>query len=288
MAKLIDYKCRYSEFTGISSEFVAALGFQLPDVYKEAEGIAAMAAAIRKAHDNVFCIPSFDPVIEAENMGADIKFDESNLGPRKNTEIITTLEELLALPKLDVTKGRLAETLKACEILKAQGEKVAIEVHGPFAIINGVMEIQTVLMQWRKKADLVQQIFEKFKDDLVPLFLAAREVGCDMLFYTDAPGGLNIMGPKYTKQIVDWFTYPMVKELEEKLDKDAILHLCSKTAFALAGCDKAVWEKYSIEKEMKYGEACLLEEAHGKILGQRCRKEENFLIRSHINYLKLL
>lgn len=287
MAKLIDFKCKYAAFAGISNEFVESLGLKLPDAYKSAESIAIVAAARRKADDNVFCVLPSDPVLEAEALGAKIKYDDSNLGPRKDVDVISTVDELANLPRIDLEHGRIAEVLKACQILKSQGEKVAIEVNGPFSIFNGLMEIQKILMAWRKKPELMQQIFDRIREDLVAYFVAAKNAGCDMLFYTDSAGGLNIIGPRYGKQYVEWFTLPLLKSLDETLPPECIVHLCPKTAFMVAGCGNAIWKQIPIDGNMKYGDACLSLAGKVRFMGQRCRKEENAPVSNHLCYLEL-
>ena len=288
MAKLIDFKCKYANFKGIDKDYFKSIGLEIPDAYHHAKTIAKISQSIKLKENNVFCMLPFDPVIEAEALGAKIKYDDSNLGPRKEADMISSVTDLESLPQMNINNGRLAETLKAVEILKSQGETVAIEVHGPFGILNGLMDIQKLLMAWRKNPQLIQNIFNRFQDDLVNYYKAARAAGCDLLFYTDSSGSLNIIGPKYSKQLVDWFLYPFFKRLESELDRDCIVHLCPKTAFLLVGCEKATWEKIQIDGEKKYGEAVLSLSGKVRLMGQRCRKEENATVKDHLCYLNLL
>lgn len=88
------------------------------------------------------------------------------------------------------------------------------------------------------------------------------------------------------KQIVESFTVPFLKALDEKLDKDCVVHLCPKTSFMLVGCEKAGWQRLELDKPMPYIDACMAAKGKVRFLGQRCRKDDKIEV-SHINYLKL-
>ncbi len=278
MAKVIDYSCKYAEYSGMSKEDAAAKGLTLPDAYFQAEQIAALAGQN--------AVLPFDPVLEAESMGAKIKFDDSPLGPRKDTDLVTKIDELAQLSPMDITQGRIHETLKAVAQLNQSGKNATIELHGPVTIINGVSDLMKILMGWRKAPDVMDQFFAKVSDGLVDFALAAYDAGCRIIYYTDSPGSLNILGPKFSKQITEHFTVPFLKALDEKLPKDCVVHLCPKTSFLLAGFEKAEWKKYALGETMPYQDACLAACGKVRILGQRCRKADNILV-SHINYLHL-
>lgn len=278
MAKLIDFKCKYAEYSGISKDKAAEKGLSLPACYLQAEQIVKLAG-------NQAVLP-FDPVLEAENLGAKIKFDDSSLGPRKEEDIVTKIDQLKELPELDVSKGRLAETLKAVKIINDGGGTATVEMHGPITIINGLADIMKILMGWRKHPEIMDEFFALVARGLVNYALAAREAGAKVIYYTDSPGSLNILGPKYAKQVTENFTVPLLKALDENLDQDCVIHLCPKTSFLLAGCEKAQWKKLDLGTVMAYKNAC--EAACGKvrILGQRCRKDDNIKV-NVINYLEL-
>lgn len=277
MARVIDYDCKYAEYSGMSKEEAAAKGLSLPQAYFHAEQIAALAG------ENA--VLPFDPVLEAESMGAKIKFDDSPLGPRKDTDIVTKIDALAQLSPMDVSKGRISETLKAVKAINEAGGNATVELHGPVTIINGVSDLMKILMGWRKAPEVMDQFFAKVSDGLVDFALAAYDAGCRIIYYTDSPGSLNILGPKFSKQITENFTVPFLKALDEKLPADCAVHLCPKTSFLLAGFEKAEWKKLELGENMPYQDACLSALGKVRILGQRCRKADNITV-SHINYLQ--
>lgn len=278
MAKLIDFKCKYAEYSGISLGDAAEKGISLPECYFHADEIARLAG--------MDAVLPFDPVLEAENLGAKIKFDDSSLGPRKEEDIVTKIDQLQELPALDVNKGRLKETLTAVRMINENGGNATVEMHGPITIINGLADIMKILMGWRKHPEIMDDFFATLIGGLTDYALAAREAGAKIIYYTDSPGSLNILGPKYAKQVTEHFTVPLLKALDANLDQNCVIHLCPKTSFLLAGCEKAAWKKLQLDSSMPYREAC--EAACGKvrILGQRCRKDDRINV-NVINYLEL-
>lgn len=280
MAKLIDFHCRYAEFSGISKETAEANGLSIPQAYMRADSIAKLAIAL-----GMNVLP-FDPVLEAENLGAKIKYDDSNLGPRKAEDLISSIDDLPKLSPMDVSIGRLSETVNALEILNSSGTNATVELHGPITILNGLGDLMKMLMGWRKKPEIMAEYFRLIAKGLVDYALAARNAGAKIIYYADSPGSLDIIGPKYTKQVVEEFTIPFLKALDEALDGQCVVHLCPKTSFMLAGCEKAVWKKYSLESPMSYHDACVSASGKIRFLGQRCRKDNNLTVQT-LNYLEL-
>ena len=278
MAKLIDYRCRYTEFHGMSKDDAATKGLSLPEAYCHADQIVQLAG--------MQAVLPFDPVIEAEAMGAKVKMDDSPLGPRKAEDIVTSIDQLLDLSPMNFEEGRLAETIKAIKIINDAGGDATFELEGPFAIINGVSDIMRILMGWRKKGDIMNAFFDRVSADLVELACRVYDAGARVIYYTDSSGSLDILGPKFARQITENFTVPFLKALDEKLPSDCVIHLCPKTAFLLAGCEKAQWKKLHFDQPMPYSQACKAACGKVRILGQRCRKAKDFNV-SCINYLEL-
>lgn len=279
MARLIDYKCKYAAYSGLSREDAEAKGLRLPDALCSAEQIARLAGS--------GAVLPFDPVLEAENLGASVTMDDSPLGPRKATDVITSIEQLSDLPRLDVNKGRLSETLAALKLINDGGGSATMEIHGPVTILNGLADIMMILVKWRKHPDIMADFFHKLAEDLSDLAAAVRRAGARVIYYTDSAGSLDILGPKYARQITEDFTVPFLKLADEKLDPDCVLHLCPKTSFLLAGCEQAQWKKLRLDRAMPYEEACLAACGRARVLGQRCRKDTDLSV-SVINYLELL
>lgn len=287
MGKMVDFKCEYANYTGIDKEFVSSLGLALPDMYHRGEDMAVYAKAIKEKDGTLYCKLPFDTAVEGEALGAVLKYDESPLGPRKDGDFIKDAKAILDLPELDPSKGRIAEIFKACDQLRAEGEKVVIEIRGLFDIFNTLMDIQNMMMLWVMEPDTTRKICDKIRKDLVLYFSAAKE-HCDLFFYSDASGGINVVGPRMGKQIVKWFSYPMMKDLEEVLKDGPALQMCPKTAFMLLGCEKAQFRRYEIEENKPRAEVYFDLPDSIRFLGQSCNRELSKEVKGHIDYLEIV
>ncbi|WP_206458037.1 uroporphyrinogen decarboxylase family protein [Anaerovorax sp. IOR16] len=284
MAKLIDFKCQYADFRGVTPEYAASLGLKLPDLYLNAEDMVKLALKIKEDNNSSFCKLPLDTCVQAENLGGKIKYDDSPLGPRKDIDILNDTEEVLNLPAIDPSKGRMAELLKACQMLIEQGETVALEIRGIFDMLNSLMDIQKVFMTCAMKQDVMKKVCDRIRSDVVTYFLAAEKIGCNLFFYSDSSGGVNIIGPRFGKKMVEWFTYPLMKELSEVLSEKTIVHMCPKVSFMLVGSGKAKWKAEEIPEETDYLSA-YKNNPNVRFTGQRCNKELNQTTKNKIYHL---
>ena len=101
-----------------------------------------------------------------------------------------------------------------------------------------------------------------------------------MISYADSSGGLNILGPKLTKQVTEDFTYEYLKKMKRRTSGKSLLMLCPKTTYALLGTEYAEFREYSLSGPMSYGEGCV--EAIGKIdiVGQTCMKNAGLKLKN--------
>ena len=286
MAKLIDYKCRYSDYKGVSQEYANSLGVKIPDLYLKAEDMIVLSLAQKKERGATFCKLPFDTAVQAENIGAIINYDTSPLGPRKLEDAIEEVKEVLDLPDFDPTKGRVGEILKAARFLMDKGETVAMEIRGFYDTMNSLIDIQKVFMEAAMSPDIMRQACDKIRGDVVAYFLAVEKTGCKVIFYSDSSGGMNVIGPKFTKKMVDWFTYPLMQDLSTALGPDTLVHLCPKVAFMLVGCDKATWQKEATAPENDYLQAYISSDT-ARFTGQRCNRNLNHNAGGQFHYLEL-
>lgn len=272
MGKLVDYKCRYADFRGTDSEILDRLGLKRPDVFMKSADMAAYAGALREKTGAPYCKLPFDTFVEGEAMGAQLVYDDSISGPRKGEDVVKDPKDILDLPVLDPAKGRVPEIFSACDQLRTGGDRTIIEVRGLFDIMNSLTDIQGVMMLWIREPDTMKAICDRIREGLVKYMSAACQHS-DMMFYSDASGGINVIGPRFGKQMVEWFTYPLMKELQGVLKDGHRLQMYPKTSFMLTGCDKAKFVDIPAPEAASYAESCMMLPEDIQFLGQRCNRE---------------
>ena len=282
MSKIIDFHCTYDNSVGVSSAVTRNTDLKFPEAYKAWDSMAELAIAI-KAHDNAsFCELPFCHTLEGEALGGIINYGDENIGPRAKDYICTNAEELLNLQDIDFTKGRIAEVLKACKYLREKGEDVVLYVSGPFTILNVLIDPRHIFKIFKKNPDAMQKIFDKLQKEILCFIEEAQKSGVNMISYGDSTGGLNILGPKLSEEVVQMFTYPLFKKIEEILKDKAVMLLCPKTTFALLGTDKAIWSDIDLGKSILYSEGCRRVIGKAKFVGQMCIKNKGFELRTGI------
>ena len=272
MGEIREYKCTYSNSVGISAEVTSGLGLEFPDAYMHSDTMQVLAEAIKKHDDAAFCLLPFCRTVEAEAMGAVLNYGDANTGPRAKDPICSTSEDVLALPDVDVTKGRMAEVLDACAKLKAKGETVCLEVTGPFTMLNALMEPRKVFRAYRKDHDGMVKVFEKLGDSLLAYIEAGKKAGVDVFIFSDSAGAPELLGPKFMTQAVEDFYHPFLKKVGKIMDDSCIFLLCPKFTFAVIDTGFGEFREHELEPGIDFLDAMLQMRGKAKIGGQVCIK----------------
>lgn len=273
MARQIrDFKCGYGNSVGISSEVTEGLGLQFPDAYCHADTMKVLARAV-KEHDGAgFCLLPFCRTVEAEAMGAHINLGDANSCPRAGDYICTKVEQVMDLPDIDFTKGRISEVLKAAGELKDEGEVVAVEITGPFSMLNNIIDARFLFRALRKEPEKLYAVLEKLADQLLLYVDEIKKQGADIIIVSDSAGAVNILGPKLMAQVADDFTYGFAKRLAAAADENTIFLLCPKFALALIDTDHAEYVVHDFGHRIDFLDAMLQMKGKAKMAGQACIK----------------
>lgn len=282
MSKIIDFKCTYENSIGVYKEVTQNMNLQFPEAYKHWDSMAILSEELKKQDNAAFCELPFCHTVEGEAMGGNINYGDENIGPRAKDYVCKAAEELLALPEIDYSKGRISEVLKACKYLREKGENVALYVSGPFTIMNVLIEPLHIFKIFKKNPEVMKEIFNKFQNEILRFIAEAQKAGVNMISYGDSSGGLNILGPKFSEQVVEMFTYPLLKSIEQTINNETIVLLCPKTTFALLGTDRAVWSDIQLDGPINYSKACIEVIGKTKFVGQMCIKNKEFELKNGI------
>lgn len=265
-----DYVCRPEAadqgITGLIREY----DLPVPEIYIKKEQMIKADRLEREKRQRPFCMLPFDHTLEAENMGGNIRYGNETAGPRADSPVCGSLEELFSLPRMDLESGRMAETLAACRALREQGEEVVFQMSGPYTIWNTLIELKQVFKAVRKTPEQVEKLFQKLEGELLALLLEVKKSGVRIISYADSAGGLSILGPRMLEWTTDVFTAPFLRKAEYILGQEMVMILCPKTACALEGTGSAVREELALPEEMTYQEACIYAAGKARFPAQMC------------------
>ncbi len=273
-----DYNCSYDDMAMIDGDLLKSLGLEIPDVYMHADSMAELSLAVKEQSRETFCKLPFCHTVEAEAMGGNINYGDEKGGPRAKEYVCKSVEDVLKLPEIDFSRGRIHEVLLACRTLYEQGEHVVLQVSGPFTILNTLIDIRYVVRSMRKTPEIMKQVYWKMGDEILKFIEISENYGADMISYADSSGSVKILGPKMAAQVVEDFTYDFLKKVQRIVEGKRLVLLCPKTTYTLLGTEKAVFRDRKLSVPESYGEACI--EMIGKVpfSGQMCIKgAQNFL-----------
>ncbi len=269
-----DYPCTYLQSNGQALSVYE--GHSFPEVHLKAEDMAVLALEIREKTGAEWCILPFCHTVEAEALGAKIRYGDARNGPRVAQYACQSIEELCMLPPIDPAVGRMAQVLKACRLLRERGEEVLLEITGPFTLLSSLIEPAIIFRALRKAPEYMNELLNKLQSDLLLYIECAQTAGVHLFSYADPTGGVNILGPKLTEQLTKDFTMPLLKEMDLRLDSDVLIHLCPKTVFALQDTGMAEACTYDLSGDFSYTEAILSACGKVRFVGQTCLKNQKF------------
>lgn len=156
----------------------------------------------------------------------------------------------------------------------APGIVYMYSMRGPISILDKTEDLMTVFKDYRKNPEVIKQKLDVIRKELVEKAKELKAEGFRFISYADPPAGVNILGPKMAKQMMEDFTYPFLKELEPLCDENFTIILCPKTYYMLIDLEVATVREIPVEKSecATYEDAILKYETQVKFLGQQCIK----------------
>ena len=166
----------------------------VPDIHLYADAMVAFALEVREKTNAPWCMLPFCHTVEAETLGAKVRYGDRKNGPRVVDYACSTLDDLLTLPDMDFTQGRIAQVLAACRELHRRGETVILEITGPFTLLGGLIDPASLFRFLRKEPEKMEQVFAHLHRNLLAYMQVAQESGVSIISYADPTGGVNIIG----------------------------------------------------------------------------------------------
>ncbi len=224
MNSLVQTSCK-NEYPDKLSGLLKEYNLTFDKLYESPESIANFATIIKNRRKQEFCILPFCHTVEAEAMGGDI-----NLGDEIRYEAV---EDIIKVNVSYDESLRIKKMLKACEILKANGETVIFTISGPFSILSCLIDITKIFKCWRKNPSSVELLFNHLSQELLILAEKACKSGADYISYADPVATPKILGPKYTESISKLFTFSFLHNLQNICIENTNITVCPQIIVVL-------------------------------------------------------
>ena len=270
----MDFICTGDDLERIPEEVIRKTGITLPGAHCDKNKIASLASELRKYRGDVIVRIPFCVTVEAEAYGAHIKLGDALNGPRVESYLFESIEEMSNLRGLELNEGRIKEVLDAVGILAEAGEKVALSVEGPFTILSSLINPLDFYRGLRKDPQRVLEILSIIEEGILLYSLEGIKRGASIISYGDPVGAIGILGPKVYRAFSGPSSWRVIKGIQEAGGK-VLLHLCGKTSTALEKIELARSYPIEIDGAMTYGLGLLgqLDKTTGPlVIGHQCIK----------------
>ena len=241
----------------------------IPAVYTHREPMARLAALIRREQEMPFCLLPFCHTLEAEALGAQIRFARDGTGPRVSRSPCETLAQVLTRT-LDPTVPRIAETLAAARLLTEAGETVVFQLSGPLTILNSLLSSEQIYRSLRREPELFLEVCRKLGQDVLTLAGLAETAGVGIFSYADPMAAAGIIGPRGSRLVAEGYLAALLKALDRQLGPDALVCLCPKTAASLLDAELASERSHPLPAAMPYPEALMTVGGRLRFAAQGC------------------
>ncbi|UWG97361.1 hypothetical protein LPY66_00535 [Dehalobacter sp. DCM] len=269
---MVEFKCPGHNQDHIPEEVLKEAGITLPNAYTDKNGIVALARVLKNYQNDVFAKVPFCVTVEAEAFGAHIKMGDALHRPRTNGRRFSSIGELSSIQRPDISKGRIGEVLDAVGIMAESGEKVILNIVGPFTIIHSLIDSTLFYNGVRKEPSKIKEILAVIEDSVIQYGIEGAKRGASIISYEDAVGVTDVTGPKMYKE----FSCPSSRRIICGIKEAGgrfLIHLCGRTSAALENADMVHSYAIKASNAFTYGHALarLLDELTEPIIvGHKC------------------
>ena len=155
---------------------------------------------------------------------------------------------------MDLAHGRVSEVLRAVTILKARGERVILNIEGPFTVLGQLVPSKEIYKGLYRQRDKLRHLSAWIVTQLARYAQAAEAHGVDILSYADPTVACDLVSPKLYAELCGEISYDVLKEIERTTSR-IVLHLCNKTSVGFQKAGFCTSEKIRLPDCLTYGEA---------------------------------
>lgn len=255
----IDFVPNFSGMGSITLPGIQELGYKFNEIHLDGKKMAEAAASSYKVFGLHGVVVPFDMGIEAEALGAGVKYYEKGEGQiiyptmtdklvsRADVEIPPDLPESkhksylrkaidqaitdldLQLPPDLAKTGRIPVVLEALRLLKEDvGHEVTVAawVLGPFTLAGQIMELENLLKLTFKKKDVIHRHLGRLVDYLEQVLNLYIEAGADFVTVRE----MGATGDLLSRKMFDELIKPHLTDLFGRITQvPTVLHICGNT-----------------------------------------------------------
>ena len=227
-----------------------------PAAYLEAEPMAELVIALAERSGSRLVMLPFDYMAEAESMGAKVTGLQDVFGLRADGKLLTEIDGLAALPRLNFQKGRLSVILQALSLVAAKGYTPCLNISGFLAVADVLLSLEKVFTGWYREKEALLAFFHRYAEDLTEFVCLGLAAGAKVISYSDPLADVAMIGPKMAKELAKSVLLPFLRQLQA-LPAKGVVHICGVSSSTLLTADGVELVPYSLSVPQRYQEAVI-------------------------------
>lgn len=138
--------------------------------------------------------------------------------------------EQLHLNNSLINNAAIRNTLEC--ISRHSGEKILLEVEGPFSVLAALVDPVKLYAYCRKNKTFLTELLMRIADDLAGYTIEALKRGVGVISFADPEGVTELVGEVFYREVSGAAAAAYLRRLEGCLE-GALVHLCGKTSYSL-------------------------------------------------------
>lgn len=264
------FQCIGQEVPTVPEALLERLGCSYAELNQTGRGMALLSRQLKELNGEAFCRVPFCHTVEAEALGSKVTLDPV-YGNRIRSFALDQLDG--SITPFSSGQGRIPEVLEAIRLLKSQGERVILDVTGPFSVAVSVIEAQKFFRATRRDKAGVQALLDVIAEKNLEYMRLGIDAGVDVISLADPAGTLDILGEKTYREFSGPALLDLLLKIRDDLDH-AILHLCGKASSSLEHIGAIRAERVPVEGKDYFHRILQLktDRPGTKIIGHWCTK----------------
>jgi len=270
----LQYNCSNDDNESIPEKIREKLELTFEDVHCDGYKMALLSQNMKLYNKDTICRVPFSNTVEAESLGAGVKFSEESVQARIGEYGINDIKDVYGLKEMDFESKSIWSTIKAVGHLKGMAETVCIQVEGPFTIASQLMDSTLFYKSLLKEKEAMEYLFEIIQTGILKYVELAEASGACIISYADPAGTIDIVGPGIYKKFSGPINSAILRRIRDRLG-NAVVHICGRTSSSLEIGGFAEKHPVKLKAGQSYSEGIievLTNYPEIKLLGNGCIK----------------
>ena len=265
------FECLGEPERPITEALCAGAGIAYEEAFQDAAAMAHLSQQIRQLDHDEFCKLPFCVTVEAEQFGAVVSLNPLYRLPAVSRFRYEKLAEIGAMPHMVFERGTIQEVLRAASLLHAQGERVILNIEGPFTILGLLVPSKEIYKGLYRQQDKLAELCAFITGELARYAGEAARQGVSVLSYADPTVAYDLVSPKIYQSFIGKITEQAVRAIQAAAPT-VVLHLCSATSVGFERAGFCQSTPIMMARHTTYGEAlaAVLNRPDCRLIGHGC------------------